>query len=272
MTKTTPAAVSIVLLLGLACGSQAQIDPKSTPKAERLTVKVLAEYPHDSGAFTQGLLWHDGALYESTGLAGSSTLRRVEPTTGIVEQQYNLDDTLFGEGLALVDGRLVQLTWHAGLALVYDAAGFFQVDQLTYRGDGWGLAWDGRRLVMSNGTPRLAFRDPKTFEELGSVQVTLNGAPLGNLNELEYADGQVYANVWQEDRIVRIDPQTGKVRAVIDAERLVSPMERRGVGVLNGIAYDPASETFWLTGKNWPWMFQVVFVPDPDGRPLHAPR
>lgn len=265
MKLVVPTAATAFLLI-LASPAAAQNSAEHWQRVEQWTVKVLASHPHDRRAYTQGLLWHDGALYESTGQHGRSSVRRVDPATGAVLSEYDLDRSLFGEGLALVDGRLIQLTWQSGLAFVYDAASLVPVDQFVYEGEGWGLAWDGRRLVMSDGTSRLTFRDPKTFDVLATREVTLDGVPLVNLNELEHVEGSIYANVWHEDRIVVIDPETGKVRAVIDASTLVSPAERAGVEVLNGIAYDPVSATFWITGKYWPWMFQVVFVPlGPEG-------
>ena len=232
-------------------------------KAEQLRVEVLAEHPHDREAFTQGLLWHDGVLWESTGQYGRSSVRKVDPMSGAVLLQTDLDPNLFGEGLALVDDRFIQLTWMSGLALVYDAASLVPTGQFTYSGQGWGLAFDGERLVMSNGSAELTYRDPETFAVLGKVRVTLEGRPLANLNELEVAEGWIYANVWQQERIYRIEAASGKVRAVIDASGLLSPMERFRTDVFNGIAYDDTSQTFWITGKNWPTMFQVVFV---DGR------
>jgi glutamine cyclotransferase len=231
---------------------------------EELVVKVLAVYPHDPRAFSQGLIWHDGALLESTGQYSRSTLRRVDPVSGTVLARRDLDPGLFGEGLALAGGRLVQLTWYAGLAMVYDLASLEPVGQLDYHGEGWGLAWDGERFVMSNGSSLLAFRDATTFEVLGEVEVTQEGQAVGNLNELEVAEGAIYANIWYQDWIAKIDPQTGQVTARIDASKLLTRDERRrlgNAGVLNGIAYDPASRTFWLTGKYWPKMFQVTFVP-----------
>lgn len=256
------ALVALVVFSSAACAAaQPQISALKWKKAERLTVEVLAVHPHDPNAFTQGLLWDQGKLYESTGQYGSSTLRQVDPATGTVLAQYDLDPGLFGEGLALVDGRLVMLTWQAGLAVVFDRQGLLPVDEFTYSGEGWGLALDGSRLVMSDGSSRLAFRDPHSFEILSTVDVTLDGRPLAKLNELEVVDGRIYANVWQDDRIVAIDPASGKVAAVVDASALRRSLLRPGVDVLNGIAYDPESKTFWLTGKLWPSMFQVVFVP-----------
>lgn len=231
------------------------------PKPEKLVIEVLASYPHDPTAFTQGLLWHQGELYESTGLWGKSSLRRALPESGILLARHDLDRNFFGEGIAMVDGRLIQLTWKSGLALIYDPETLLPIDQWGYNGEGWGLAYDGERLIMSDGSPRLTYRSREDFRWLETVNVTLNGRPLAKLNELEYVDGKLYANVWGEDRIVRLDPKTGVVDASIKVEKLLTPAESRMVDVLNGIAYDPESETFWLTGKLWPKMFQVRFVP-----------
>lgn len=235
--------------------------PESAPR--NLTVEVIATYPHDPKAFTQGLLFYEGDLYESTGLYGQSTLRRVDLRTGSVFRRVALPKELFGEGLARVGNRLVQLTWRERLALVYDVYRFERVDQFSYDGDGWGLCYDGKRLIMSDGSQRLTFRDPSSFAVLGHVDVQEEGRPQGRINELECVDGMVYANVWATDRILEIDPDGGSVRAVIDASHLLSGDERRAAGreaVLNGIAYDPATKTFFLTGKLWPKLFRVRFT------------
>ncbi len=229
---------------------------------QRLSIKVLAVYPHDPGAFTQGLVWDGGVLYESTGLYGKSSLRRAEPMSGEVLDRRQVDPNLFSEGLAMVGDRLLQLTWHAGIVLVYDLATLELIDEYGFNGQGWGLAYDGRRLVMSDGTHRLTFRDPGDFRWRSTLEVTLAGRPVNQLNELEFAEGDLYANVWGEDRIVRIDPDSGEIDAVVDASGLLSPDEKARVDVLNGIAYDPVSKTFWLTGKFWTKMFQVVFESD----------
>ena len=230
---------------------------------ERLKVEVLEVYPHDPGAYTQGLLWDGGVLYESTGLYGKSTLRRVDPESGLVLDRVDLDHNFFGEGLALVGDRLIQLTWKAGVAFVYEIGGLQVVDEFGFNGQGWGLAFDGvDRLVMSDGTSRLTYRDPEDFRWRSTLEVTLEGEPVPLVNELEFAHGQLYANVWQQERIVRIDPDTGRVNAVIDASGLLDKRESAMVDVLNGIAYDPVSNTFWLTGKFWPKMFRVRFVPE----------
>ncbi len=233
-----------------------------TETVQRLSIKVLAVYPHDPAAFTQGLVWDGGLLYESTGLYGKSSLRRVEPASGAVLERRPLESNLFGEGLALVGDRLLQLTWKAGIVLVYDLASFAKIDEYGFNGQGWGLAFDGRRLVMSDGTHRLTVRDLDDFRWRATLNVTQAGKPVNYLNELEFAEGDLYANVWGEERILRIDPDSGQVNAVIDASSLLRPGEKTMVDVLNGIAYDPASKTFWLTGKFWTKIFQVVFESD----------
>jgi glutaminyl-peptide cyclotransferase len=229
----------------------------TAPEVEALTVRVLQKYPHDEDAFTQGLLWHDGALYESTGRYGQSSLRRVRLQDGRVLAQRALDDSLFGEGLALVDDRLVQLTWRSGIAIVSDLATFEPRDSLQYPGEGWGLCFDGEALVMSDGSSLLEFRDPQTLELLREVSVFRNNQLVRDLNELECVGGQVYANVWRSNDILRIDPQTGRVNAVIDASGLLTISEAMRADVLNGIAYKPDSKTFLLTGKLWPHVFEV---------------
>lgn len=251
--RATPPAVESVAASTPATSAE--------PAVERLKVKVLAVHPHDTQAFTQGLLWHEGALYESTGLYGRSSLRKVALATGEVQRIERLPDDLFAEGLALAGDRLVQLTWQEGRALVWSLPGFQRVAEHRYRGEGWGLCSDGRRLIMSDGSDRLAFRAPLSFEETGSVRVTRDGRAVGNLNELECVDGAVWANVWGSDEILRIDPRTGKVTAVVDASGLLSPAERAATDVLNGIAWVPERRTFLITGKLWPELFEVVFEP-----------
>jgi glutamine cyclotransferase len=244
--------------------SAVQAAAAGSPDApERLTVKILSVRPHDRKAFTQGLFLHGGSLFESTGLYGSSSLREVDPQTGTVKRKVSVPQQYFAEGLALADGRLIQLTWQNQKALVYGLADFKPEGELRYDGEGWGLCSDGRRLVMTDGSDRLTFRDPKTFAFLGNVQVTLAGKPIRELNEVECVDGLVYANVWQTDDILRIDPASGKVTAVVDASGLLTPAESQETDVLNGIAWDPEKKTFLITGKLWPKMFEVTFVPRP---------
>ena len=240
--------------------AQSNVDAGQGERAERWRVEVLQVLPHDRTAFTQGLVWQDGALYESTGLRGRSELRRVDRASGQVQQRVALEPNFFGEGLALVDDRLIMLTWQEHVARVFDRS-FQVVGEFSYPTEGWGLCYDGSRLVMSDGSSTLYFRDPTTFDVLGSVLVTLDGQPTEMLNELECVGDWVYANVWQTDTIVRIDPATGQVHAVIDASGLLAPSERPGTDVLNGIAYDPDQDVFLITGKLWPHLYEVRFVP-----------
>ena len=231
------------------------------PDVRTLRVDVLREFSHERDAYTQGLVWWNDQLFESTGRIGDSTLRRLDPQTGEVRQRIDIAQQYFGEGLALVDERLIMLTWRAERAFTFDRRSFEALDTYRYRGEGWGLCLDGDRLVMSDGTDRLTFRDPVTFEPIGEQRVTLRGQPLPKLNELECVDGTVYANVWEDDFLVRINPKNGRVTDVIDAAGLLQGDDLVGSEVLNGIAYNPDADTFYLTGKWWPKMFEVQFVP-----------
>lgn len=238
--------------------------------SERLTVRVVARYPHDPQAFTQGLLWHDGKLYESTGLYGRSSLRQVDLASGRVERMAPLPKNLFGEGLALAGDRLVQLTWQEGRALRWNPGALALEGEWSYAGEGWGLAFDGKRLVQSDGGARLTFRDPTTFVVTGAVAVIEDGHPVSGLNELEVVDGAVYANLWTLDDIVRIDPTSGQVTARIDASQLHREVSEKGIdpdAVLNGIAWRPETRTFLLTGKLWPTVFEVTLVPSGSAPP-----
>lgn len=242
-------AVVLVLLLA-ACAE----DPHEQPPP----VAVLAAIPHDTSAFTQGLELVDGVLYEGTGLEGESTVRRVDPATGEVRRRVDLPAPLFGEGITVVDDRLWQITWQDGVAIERDRSTLAEVRRVTYEGEGWGLCRDGDRLVMSDGSARLTFRDPRTFAATGSVSVAEGGRPVARLNELECVRGQVWANVWQTDRIVRIDPTDGRVTASFDLGP-VRPADVPRSDVLNGIAAVPGTDEFLVTGKNWPVMLRVRF-------------
>ena len=248
----------VIALLTVSVAAQA-------PEVPVLVPEVIKIYPHDDGAFTQGLLWHSGFLYESTGLRGQSTLRRVEIETGIPLETVSLETHLFAEGLERVGDRLIQLTWQAGLAFVYDFDTFAQLDTISYDGEGWGLCYDGRYLFMSDGSSYLSIRDPGSFELVFRGAVTYNGQilPAQLLNELECVDDYIYANAWNTDYIFRIDKFTGDIVAVIDASSLLTAAEKAALdhgSVLNGIAYNPESMTFYITGKKWPKIFEVVFV------------
>lgn len=249
----------LVGLLG-ACGEAA---PTRAAGPQRLRPRVVRTLPHDPTSYTQGLLWDDGTLLESTGLYGRSKLRRVAPDDGTVLLERSLPDSLFGEGLARVGERLVQLTWKEGKALLWNVTDFAPLGERRYEGEGWGLCWDGVDLVQSDGSARLTVRDAGSLAPLRTLEVTLAGRPVPRLNELECAEGWIWANVYGTDRIVRIDPVSGEVGALVEADGLLTPEERRGAEVLNGIAYRPDNETFLLTGKLWPKLFEVVFEPVP---------
>ncbi|HHX45228.1 MAG TPA: glutaminyl-peptide cyclotransferase [Chloroflexi bacterium] len=225
--------------------------------------EVVARYPHDPDAFTQGLVYGgDGVLYEGTGLWGASSLRRVDLTTGEVQRRRDLADAYFGEGIAVVEERIIQLTWKAGVAFTYDRETFELLGEHAYPGEGWGVTYDGERLIMSDGTSRLRFWDPETLAEIGSVEVLDGEDPITYLNELEYVEGQVWANVWQTDRIARIDADSGRVVGWIDLTGLLRAEDRQGrrVDVLNGIAYDADAERVFVTGKWWPVLYEIRVV------------
>ena len=264
-TATTPTTVltapTTIAPSSVAPTPTAASTTLAPPTVQSLRVDVIERRPHDRGSFTQGLVMAGGRLYEGSGLRGESTLREVDARTGVVARSISIDNKYFGEGIAVVDDRIIQLTWQEHTALVYRLSDFQQVATFSYDTEGWGLCDDGTRLVMSDGTNQLYFRSRTTFAVQGKVAVTKNGAPVDQLNELECVDGHVYANVWQTDTIVRVDPATGRVTAEIDASGLLSAADAPGADVLNGIAYDPATKTFLLTGKLWPALFEVRFVP-----------
>jgi glutamine cyclotransferase len=219
---------------------------------------VVRTYPHDPDAWTQGLLYRDGFLYESTGIQGRSTLRKVRLETGEVLRQLPVDERYYAEGLEEFRGRLYQLTWQSGVAFVYDFATFKRIATHKVRGEGWGLAHDGKRLILSDGSATLRLLDPQTFKEIGSIAVTADGVPLKDLNELEFVRGEIWANVWHTDRIARISPQTGKVTSWVDLAGLLPDAERSHFeAVLNGIAYDAKGDRLFVTGKLWPRLFEI---------------
>ena len=222
--------------------------------------KVVASFPHDTSSFTQGLVFADGQLYESTGLEGESTLRRVEIATGKTLQRIDVPKQYFAEGLALVGDELLQLTWKHQLGFVYDRATFKQKRTFAYKNEGWGIAYDGTsRLVMSDGSDTLTFLDPQTFAFQKALRVQDAGRPVGNLNELEWIEGEIWANVWMTDRIARISPNTGEVSAWIDLSTLFPAQQRMPpADVLNGIAYDKATRRIYITGKKWPRLYQIT--------------
>lgn len=224
--------------------------------------RVVNIYPHDPTAFTEGLQYIDGQLYESTGLNGHSELRRVDLASGAVQQRCALPEQAFGEGLTVLGGMIYQLTWQNGTGMVYDKASFQFLRTFRYTGEGWGMTTDGQQLITSDGTPTLRWLDPATLQETAHVGVYDDHGPVVKLNELEYVDGAILANVWQTDRIARIDPASGAVTAWIDLSGLLSAADRaQPVDVLNGIAYDSAGKRLFVTGKYWPKLFEIALVP-----------
>lgn len=233
-------------------------------RPDALSFRVVKAFAHDNRAYCQGLVFDDGFLYEGTGLRGQSTLRRVELESGQTKQVVTLDRRLFGEGITVMGDRIYQLTWQSEICIVYDKETLRKLGQFRYEGEGWGLTHDGTHLIMSDGSSALRFIDPRTFKEVRRVWVTSGGRAVPKLNELEYVEGQVLANLWKQDYIVRIDPRTGKINAWIDLRNLY-PLRQRASreAVLNGIAYDAEGKRLFVTGKNWPKLYQIEIVPQP---------
>jgi glutaminyl-peptide cyclotransferase len=220
--------------------------------------EVLATYPHDTGAYTQGLLWDDSVMLESTGQYTHSNIRRVDLTTGRVLQSRQLADNRFGEGLIKLNGKLYQLTWESGVGYVYDAATFAPIDSFTYKGEGWGLATDGTAIIMSDGSDSLRWLDPQTLQQQKAVKVTYEGSPFPKINEMEWVDGMILANVYETDWIAKIDPATGKVVKLFDFASLWPKAQRPyGAEVFNGISLGPQPGTLLVTGKLWPSLYVV---------------
>ncbi len=278
MMKSTRLLPIIALFALIALPFLALTAQEAPDQPEQLRVQILSVRRHDPEAYTQGLLVHNGFFYESTGLYGKSTLRKVDMLTGEVLQQSALEPEFFGEGLAKVGDRLIQITWQEQVAFVYDLETFDKLSAFTYIGEGWGLCYDEAddQLYMSNGSHILFVRDPETFQEVRRLEILRDGDYVRNLNELECVGDSIYANVWFSDEILRIDKQTGRITAVIDAANLLTPEEREAIGswgTLNGIAYDAEAERFFITGKLWPWLFEVQFVPElPEGYLTPTPR
>lgn len=262
MPRIARALSAVVLVLVLVAATAAHEARAQALEPPRVGYEVVHVYPHDRAAFTQGLVFRDGWLYESTGLNGHSSLRRVRLETGEVVQRVDVDAAYFAEGLTDWGERLLQLTWQSGKAFVYERRSFRKLATFDYPGEGWGLTHDGKRLILSDGTPTLRFLDPKTFVETGRMTVTYAGRPLANLNELEYVKGEIYANVWQSQSIVVIDPASGRVTKRIDLPDLLTAEDRQErVDVLNGIAYDAKRDRLFVTGKLWPKLFEIRLKP-----------
>jgi glutamine cyclotransferase len=219
---------------------------------------MVDSFPHDPDAFLQGLVWHEGGFYESTGLYGESTLRRVEFPSGRVLKKISLSPDMFGEGVALVGDHLVQLTWQAHRGFVYDRDTFRMIREFSYPTEGWGITFDGTNLIMSDGSNTLTYIDPQTYQPVKKLNVTMNDRPVMELNELEFIEGEIWSNVWQADTILRIDPQTGKVTSYLDMRGVLPREFRTGhEDVLNGIAYDAEHKRIFISGKKWPRIIEI---------------
>jgi glutamine cyclotransferase len=254
-SRVAPRALVLPILI-------ATLAAMSSPAAQRRSVpvagyQIVRSYPPDPQTFTQGLVYHEGFLYEGTGLNGRSSIRKVRIENGEVVQIQPLESQYFGEGIAIVGTRLVQLTWQTQVGFVYDLATFTRQGTFNYKGEGWGLTYDGTRLIMSDGTEWLRFLDPVTQKETGRLAVKEAGRPVTQINELEMVKGELYANVWGSQRIARISPKTGELLGWIDLKGLLSPRESSGVDVLNGIAYDAKGDRLFVTGKLWPRVFEI---------------
>lgn len=249
-----------------ATGNQAykpmpETSPKGNPSPRQIpvyTYEVVESYPHDTHAYTQGLVFHDGVFYESTGQYGESSLRKVEIKKGKVKKKIDVPGQYFAEGMTILGGKIYQLTWQQNKGFIYDLKDFKLEGEFHYDGEGWGLTTDGQSLILSDGTNQIRFLDPKDFRVVKTLNVLDGQEPLTELNELEYIHGEIYANIWKTDRIVRIDPRTGHINAWIDLAGL-RPQETmtNGENVLNGIAYDPQGDHLYVTGKRWPKVFEI---------------
>ena len=249
-------------LIGIGVVANFAITATAGPAQSRPVVydyTVASKIPHDINAFTQGLFVEDGAFYESTGQFGASQLRRLDLETGDVDQQTALPREVFGEGSAIIEGKILTLSWRAGRAFVSDPLTFERVGEFSYSGEGWGLTSNGEHLIVSDGTSTLRFVDADDFSVVETRQVTFNGRPLPRLNELEWINGEIFANVWQTNMIARIDPASGNVVGIIDLRGLLAPDEKLPghTDVLNGIAFDKARDKLFVTGKYWPWIYEI---------------
>jgi len=259
----TPATVVPATATTAAVPAPAVQTPPAPAAVPRYGYQIVNTWPHDAASFTQGLVYQDGFFFESGGQYGQSTLRRVLPESGQVLEKIEVPPAYFAEGLTLWQDKLIQLTWREQTGFVYDRATLAQTGVFTYPTEGWGITHDGARLIVSDGTPLLYFWDPVTLTESGRITVTYQGQPVNEINELEYVNGEIFANIWQTDLIVRIDPATGKITGIIELPGLLqtAPTGQTPVDVLNGIAYDPEGDRLFVTGKWWPWLFEIDLVP-----------
>jgi glutamine cyclotransferase len=249
------------VLAGIVACSDSTTAGQAADSIPVYSYQIINTWPHDAEAYTQGLVFHDGALFESTGLRGASSLRRVELKTGKVKKKVEVARPFFAEGMTIFHDKIFQLTWQEQKGFVYDLKKFRQEGEFAYEGEGWGLTHDNQSLILSDGTNRIRFLDPATFQVQRTISVYDNGQPLTELNELEYIKGEIYANIWKTDRIVRIDPTTGKINAWIDMTGLHHWGDANSTeNCLNGIAYDAENDRLFVTGKRWPELFEIRLV------------
>lgn len=253
--KGISVCLAAVVLLVSACNGG---NKSNSNKANITSYTVVNTWPHDREAFTQGLIFHEGKFLESTGQEGRSSLRLVEPETGNILKRVHVPSPYFAEGITLLHGKVYQLTWEDQKGFIYDASSLEKTGEFKYFGEGWGLTTDGQHLILSDGSNRLRFLSPDNFQVTKTIAVVDKGRPINNLNELEFVEGEIYANVWHQDRIARIDPKSGSVNGWIDLTGLLQPGEVTDEeAVLNGIAYDPQTKRLFVTGKMWPKLFEV---------------
>ena len=263
--KLTAIAVAALSGAVLIAPPQQGSQTRTSARVPVSKARVVHVYPHDPEAFTQGLVYLDGFLYEGTGLNGRSSIRKVRLENGEVLQIQAIDSQYFGEGIVVKGDTIYELTWQSEIGFLYDRATFQRKGTFSYRGEGWGLTHDGQSLIMSDGTHRIRYLDPSTLQTTRTISVFDKGAPVDKLNELEYIDGEIYANIWQTDRIVRIEPKSGKILGWIDLTGLLQMQDRLGEeDVLNGIAYDAAGKRLFVTGKMWPKLFEIEIVRDKE--------
>ena len=256
--KTLAAIVVTLMLIGPArVPGFAVWQPPAAAALPTAGYAIQHVYPHDPKAFTQGLQYVDGVLYEGTGLNGQSSIRKVKLETGEVLQKRDVPSAYFGEGIVVWRRELIELTWQSEIAFVYDRETFEPARTFRYQGEGWGLTHDGTNLIMSDGSAELRVLDPETFAERRRIRVTAGGVPVRNLNELEFVKGEIFANIWQTNYIARISPASGDVTGWIDLRGLLPPADARNVDVLNGIAYDAEHDRLFVTGKLWPKLFEI---------------
>jgi glutamine cyclotransferase len=260
---------TLVMAALIIAGIVAMVSGRTYAAVPEYSAVIVKTYPHDPRAFTEGLLYQDGFLFESSGLNGQSWIRRVALDTGAVVQQHDLDAKYFGEGIVIWKDRVIGLTYTTGIGFVYDLSTFNPISDFHYAGEGWGLTRDGSHVFMSDGTSDVRILDPDTLAESGRIHVTCDGRPIRNINELEWVNGEIYANIWQTNVIVRINPATGDVAGLVDVSNLAAlAAERYVVDVANGIAYDAAGDRLFVTGKFWPALYQITLSPRPKGGQL----